>query len=543
MDTILFNGIFHTLDKAYSKCNAMAIKNGIIISMGDDKEILAMANANTKVIDLEGKTVVPGFVDSHMHLLPFAQYASVIDLSKTKSFDEVRELCKEQVSQYLNTGRWLQGGAFNQDYWDIKEMPTRLDLDTISEEVPIVLRRACMHICVCNTKAMEIMGIINAKANESELTIGYYDDGTPNGILYETAQKLYMDIMPEPTPEETKDMLVDACLLAASKGITEIHTDDFVMNLPDAGKNIMALYKSLAEEKRLPVRIYQQCSLREETTLNEFLENGNRTGDRYGLYKIGPLKLMCDGSLGAHTAWMLEPYKNEPETKGIAADTDEHIYSLMKTAHDHGMQIATHCIGDAALNQALTTYERIQRENPRADCRHGIVHCQIMDEKQQNRFKESNVLAYVQPIFLKADMNIVDDCVGTELAKQSYNWRRFEDLGVHQSGGSDCPVEAFDILPNFEYAVTRTNPDTGMSWYPENAVTREEALRMFTLEGAYASFSENEKGSLSIGKYADITVLDKDIMTVPADEIHNIKVVMTMVNGNIVFDELSKKSH
>ena len=207
----------------------------------------------------------------------------------------------------------------------------------------------------------------------------------------------------------------------------------------------------------------------------------------------------------------------------------------MKMAHDHGMQIAIHCIGDAALNQALTMYERIQRENPRTDCRHGIVHCQIMDEAQQDRFKKSNILAYIQPIFIKSDMNIVDDCVGEDLARQSYNWRRFEDLGVHQSGGSDCPVEPFDILPNMEYAITRTNPQTGQSWYPENAVTREEALKIFTLEGAYASFSENQKGSLTVGKYADLAVLDRDILAIEAGDIHNTQVLMTMVEGKIVY--------
>lgn len=239
--------------------------------------------------------------------------------------------------------------------------------------------------------------------------------------------------------------------------------------------------------------------------------------------------------LAAHTAWMLKPYKNDSGTTGIQAESDEKLYTLMKMAHDHGMQIAIHCIGDAALNQALTMYERIQRENPRTDCRHGIVHCQIMDEAQQDRFKKSNILAYIQPIFIKSDMNIVDDCVGEDLARQSYNWRRFEDLGVHQSGGSDCPVEPFDILPNMEYAITRTNPQTGQSWYPENAVTREEALKIFTLEGAYASFSENQKGSLTVGKYADLAVLDRDILAIEAGDIHNTQVLMTMVEGKIVY--------
>lgn len=535
MDTILLNGNFHTLDKAYPHCSAMAVKNGVIIALGDSDEIRKLATETTNVIDLKQKTVVPGFVDSHLHFMAYAQFAQVINLSETKSFDDVREICIKALPKYEGTKNWMQAGSFNQDFWDKKEMPTRKDVDTISRDIPIVLRRACMHMSVCNTKALELMGILDAREGENDLTIGYYGDGTPNGIVYEMAQKLYMDILPEPSFEDMQNMIIDACMDAAAKGITEVHTDDFILDLPDGGKTFMALYQSLAAEHRLPIRIYQQCSLREPEILKDFLENGHCTGENFGFYRIGPLKLMCDGSLGAHTAWMLKPYKNDLGTTGIQAESDEKLYALMKMAHDHGMQIAIHCIGDAALNQALTMYERIQRENPRTDCRHGIVHCQIMDEAQQDRFKKSNILAYIQPIFIKSDMNIVDDCVGEDLARQSYNWRRFEDLGVHQSGGSDCPVEPFDILPNMEYAITRTNPQTGQSWYPENAVTREEALKIFTLEGAYASFSENQKGSLTVGKYADLAVLDRDILAIEAGDIHNMQVLMTMVEGKIVY--------
>lgn len=535
MDTILFNGNFYTLDDAYNTCSALAVKNGIIMRMGCDEEILALACENTEIIDLEGKFVLPGFVDSHMHFLGVAQQADLIDLTQTKSFDEAKALCEEKMKEIDDTSKWLFATGFNQDYWDVKVIPTRKELDSISCEYPIVFRRACGHISVCNTKGLEVIGILNEKESETSYEMGFFPDGTPNGFLFETTQGLYMNAQPEPSFEDLKRMIINCAEYAASKGITEIHTDDFILNLEDGGKSIMSMFKYLAASGELPVRIYQQCSLREEETLNEFLENGNCTGDDYGMYRIGPLKLMADGSLGAHTAWMRNPYLNAPETCGTANMSDEKAYSLMKRAHDAGMQIAVHCIGDAALEQTLNMYRKIQNENPRPDCRHGVVHCQIMDERLQDRFKEDNILAYVQPIFLKSDMNIVDDCVGTEIAKQSYNWRRFCDMGVHQSGGSDCPVEPFDILPNLQYAVTRKNPDTGKEWYPENSVTLEEAIRMFTYEGAYASFTENVKGTLSVGKYADMVVLDQNLFEIDPDCIRDTAVLMTMVNGKIVY--------
>lgn len=537
MDTILYNGVFYTLDEAYKSCSAMAIKNGVIIAMGGDEEILQLKTDKTNLINLEGKFVLPGFIDSHMHFLGVAQQADLVDLTTVKSFEEACEKCKEKINELNDNTKWVFATGFNQDYWDKKVIPTRKDLDKISEEYPIVMRRACGHVSVCNTKGLEVLGILHEVESETKFEIGFYEDGTPNGFLLETTQGLYLNAQPEPTFEELQRMIINCANYAASKGITEIHTDDFIMNLEDGGKTIMQLFKSLASTDQLPVRIYQQCSLREEETLDEFLSNGNCTGDEYGLYKIGPLKLMADGSLGAHTAWMRKPYVNDPETCGASNMTDEKMYTLMKRAHDAGMQIATHCIGDAALEQTINMYDRIQKENPRVDCRHGVVHCQIMDKELQDKFKKQNVLAYVQPIFLKSDMNIVDDCVGEDIAKQSYNWRRFCDLGVHQSGGSDCPVEPFDILPNLEYAVTRTNPDTGKSWYKENAVTIEEAIKMFTYEGAYASFSEDVRGTLSVGKYADLVVLNENLLKIPAEQIHNVDVLMTMVNGKIVFEK------
>lgn len=535
MDTIFYNGNIYTEDKAYPNCSAAAVKNGVIVALGEDEKILKMADEKTEKIDLEGRLMLPGFVDTHLHMLFYAQEASLIDLSGTRSLDDVKRLCAEKIGWAVENNKWLQGTGFNHDDWDVKTIPTRKDLDEITEEVPLTIRRTCHHITVCNTKAMETMGLMEEKAESTQLNMGFYPDGSPDGILKEDSQNAVTDALPLPTIDEIKELILFGCNQAAAQGITELHSDDFLLIPGEAGEKVMQAYRELSEAGELPIRIYQQCMLWGKELLQRFLDSGHRTGESYGFYRVGPLKIVTDGSLGAHTAYMRNPYANEPSTKGMPNYTEDQLYELCKLAHDNGMQIATHCIGDGSLQQILDAYEKVQRENPRTDCRHGVVHCQIMDEEQQDRFREQNLLAYVQPVFVRYDMNIVDDCVGKELGKTSYNWRRFEDLGVHQSGGSDCPVEPFDILPNIEYAVTRKNRELQKTWYPENAVTLEEAVKMFTYEGAYASFAENVRGSISVGKYADLVVIDKDIFALPAEEIHTAAVDMTMVGGKMVY--------
>lgn len=520
MDTIFYNGKLFTLDKAYPQCSAMAIKDGIIVRLGEDKELLSLADDNTETIDLKGKLMVPGFVDTHMHLIFYAQEISCIDLSSTCSFQDIRKKCSEKLQWAKDNNRWVYGVGFNHDDWQYPLIPTRKDLDTISTDVPVVIRRTCHHISICNTKALE----------EAALT-----ESCPDGIVKELEQNRISDAMPLPSYEEIKELILSGSHELAAKGITEVHTDDFHVLPGDAGETIMNAYIDLAESNQLPVRIYEQCNLERPEFIKQFLDKGHRTGETHGFFRIGPLKFLGDGSLGAHTAYMRRAYENDSGSHGILNYTDEELYAMFQTAQENDMQIAIHCIGDGSLQQALDTFERIQRENPKADMRHGVIHCQIMDALQQDEFKKHNLLAYIQPVFIRSDMNIVDDCVGEDLAKSSYNWRRFEDLGVHQSGGSDCPVEKFDILPNIQYAVTRTDYSTGKSWYKENSLTLEEAIRAFTYEGAFASHSENVKGSLTVGKYADLTVLSENLFSLRPENVHKAQVSLTMTGGKITY--------
>ncbi len=537
-DSIWYNGDFYTQDLAYPSCSAIYVRNGIIMAMGSNEEILSIKEPGAESAikhDLKGKRVMPGFVDSHMHLLQFAEHESLIHLENAKSIEEVVSLCKEKVDFAKENGKWVRGVGFNQDDWVKNDFPTREDLDKISTEVPVTIRRICLHSSVCNTKAMQLMGLMEGKPLENPENFGYYEDGTPNGIIKEMSQSLISDAVPPLTKDEIKEFIVYGCNRAAEKGIVEIQTDDFHSLPEERGETIIEAYKELADEGKLPIRIYEQCYLTDEAGLERFLSQGHYTEESAGLFRIGSLKIVLDGSLGSHTAKMRNDYKNEPGQKGISYHTKEELYHYAKKAHDAGMQIAVHTIGDGSLDEILDVYERIQWENPRTDCRHGIVHCQIMNAEQQERFRKMNLLGYVQPIFLRYDMNIVDDCVGSELAAQSYNWRRFIDEGVHISGGSDCPVESFDIMANIQYAVSRTNFETGKSWYPENAVTLKEAVKMFTYEGAYASFAERTRGSITVGKEADFVVLSADPFALPVEKLSEIEALATVVKGETVY--------
>ncbi|MGN0711575.1 MAG: amidohydrolase [Anaerovoracaceae bacterium] len=536
MEKAWINGNIFTLDKAYGHCSAIYSKDGVIMALGTDKEIVNLAEKHgAEICNLNQRTVLPSFTDSHMHLLEYAQQDSMVHLEAAKSFDDVTAMLKEHLLWAKENNKWICGVGFNQDDWERKMIPTRNDLDAVSEDIPITIRRSCLHVSVCNTKAMEIMGIMDHIPEEEKENFDLYADGTPNGIIREMSQLRISNAFPALKKEEIKELIIHGCRKLAEKGITEVQTDDFHSLPEEHGETIMEAYTELSEEERLPIRVYEQCYLTDKEGLDKFLDDGHYTGENHGNFTIGPLKVVMDGSLGSHSAYLKQEYANEPGQHGIVYYSDEELYGYLKKAHDSGMQIAIHCIGDAALEIALNALESVQWENPRTDCRHGIVHCQIMDDKQTERFRKMNVIGYVQPIFLKCDMNIVDDCVGSEKASQSYNWRKLIDSGVHLSGGSDCPVESFDIMSNIQYAVSRKNFETGKSWYPENAVTLDEAINMFTCEGAYASFGENVRGTICVGKETNMVILDRNIYEIPQKDIDKIKILETIYKGNTVY--------
>ena len=540
MDRIFYNGVIKTVDDAYPVVSAVCVQGGIIMHVGSDEEMLKYKTENTELIDLQGKFMLPGFIDSHMHMILTHYQNMQLDLGACKTKKEVLDLLKAEADRHRAEGReheWVNAVNFNQDYWtDDKNIPTRLELDEAAGDVPCRILRCCGHTASHNTKALQIMDVMKEKPGETKLNMKFLTDGTPQGQLFEGDAELASQYVEVPSVEEYVQWIKEETANCAKLGLVAIHSDDLNMVAPGRDvQNVMDAYKVAAETGQMSIKVYEQCRIEEAELLKEFVKKYPR-GTMFGTrFVTTSIKEMGDGSLGAHSAVLRGSYANDPEAKGVQVHSDEEMFELFQIAHDAGYPVVVHCIGDGAVEQVLNGIEHVQNNNPLPDIRNGVVHCQIMGTDQLYRMQRNNVLAYVQPVFCRADAGIVDDCVGPELAKQSYNWRLFEDLGVHQSGGSDCPVEPCDPIPNIYYAVTRDNGKGG-SWYPENAVTMEEAIRMFTIEGAYAGYAEATRGSITVGKYADFVVLSQDLTKIDPKDILKTKVLMTVVEGETVYE-------
>lgn len=538
MDKIFYNAVIATVDPACPIVSALCIKGGIIMHLGSDEEMLAYASEGTELVNLEGKFVCPGFIDSHMHLMLDAARDRYLDLTGCESYAEFAGLIADEAARVRESGGdWVLGTGFNQDFWsDIKRIPSRLDLDEICSDLPIYLERACGHTAAHNTRALEILGLMEEKEGETEYDMPFLEDGSPQGQLLECDAGMALYKLPRPTVEDYKEQIKKKSAQYAALGLVGIHSDD--IDIIDESEDMAPQLRAFREAERedlMSVRVYQQCRIEQPDVLKAFVRRYPR-GSAFGTrFETNSIKIIADGSLGAHTAVLRDGYLNDPGAEGVLIFSADELDELVRTAHDGGYPAVIHCIGDAAVDMALDAIEKARHNNPRPDMRHGLVHCQIMRTEQLTRMRRNNVLAYAQPIFVRADCNIVDDCVGSELARQSYDWRSMFDLGIHISGGSDCPVERNDPFINIYYAVTRDDGKGG-SWYPENAVSIEEALRMFTIEGAYAGYAEATRGSITVGKYADLVVLDKNLLEIEPKEILSTKVLMTVLEGETVYE-------
>ncbi|MBB6213982.1 hypothetical protein HNQ80_000051 [Anaerosolibacter carboniphilus] len=538
MDMILHNGRIITMDVAFPEAEAVAIRGNKIIQVGRSDEIIRLRQNHTEMIDLQSKLLVPGFHDSHMHLVNYCLSLHQVDLRGTTSIEALIQKGIDFLSSIeKKDGFWLQGRGWNQDYFTKKTFPTRHDLDKISADYPIVFARACGHVVVVNSKALSLAGVTKVTP---QLEGGHFDvdlDGEPLGIFRENAIHLIYKHIPDPNLEEIKSMILQGGHLALRQGITSVQSDDFEA-LP--GKDfikIIQAYESLRDNHTLPIRVYEQCLLPTLEKLQHFMSLGYGTGQGDDFFKLGPLKLLCDGSLGARTAYLREPYSDDPSTCGIPVYSQDELDHLVLTAHQGGMQLAIHCIGDGIMYMVFESIKKALEAHPHDNHRHGIIHCQITDSTLLNKYVELDVIAHIQPIFLDYDLHIVEQRIGKTRAKTSYNWRSMMELGIAVACGSDCPVEPFDVLPGIYAAVTRKDlkgyPSQG--WLPEQRLSVAQALYGFTMGAAYASFSENIKGSITPGKLADMVVLSQDIFTIEPDFIKDTEVLMTILDGKIVY--------
>ena len=535
MTHIYYNGKVFTGDENLQQ--AFVVENKKFIYVGNNEEALKYKDENSKLIDLDEKFVCPGFNDSNMHVLGYGYSLKMINLSrKTSSLEEMKNAIKEYInSNKLRENEWICGRGWNHDYFnDVNRFPTKDDLDEISTEYPICIIRACGHVCVVNSKALELAGI---NKNTLQIEGGQFDideNNEPNGIFRENALNLIYNKIPKPDKEDIKNMILKACESLNSYGVTSAQTDDFIVFPGVDYEVIINAYKELANEEKLTVKIYEQAQLAQKEELESFLSKGYTTGVGDDYFKIGPLKLLGDGSLGARTAYLNEPYSDDNSTFGICTYTQEQFDEMVEIAHKNNMQVAIHAIGDKAMDMVVNSIEKALDKYLRDNHRHGVVHCQLTTSDLLNRFRDLNLHAYVQSIFLDYDINIVEDRIGVDRAKTSYNFNTlFNETTM--SNGSDCPVELPNVLNGIYCAVTRKTLDGKGPFLPNQALSVKDAILSFTRNGAYASFEEDIKGDIAVGKAADFVLLSDNLLDIDANKIKDVKVLNTFLDGKCVY--------
>ena len=532
MKQILFNGKIYLNRGSFA--SALLIEDGIIRSTGTDQAILSLQTPDTKKMNLQGKTVLPGFNDSHLHFYGTAVAHQTVDLYGSTSLLDIKERSVSFLNQHpLLKGQTLFGRGWNQDYFtDEIRLINRFDLDQISTEYPIVFARACGHVVSVNSKALEVL---NINKHTPQIEGGHFDVddlSQPTGIFRENAILLLNPLQKSLSIENRIGLLKTISALANRYGITSVQTNDLTLGTIES-KDLEAAYHYLSTHEPT-LRITHQLCFKDLEAFQNRIHKGYHLNENT-FYRYGPLKLFVDGSLGARTANMRKPYTDDPSTSGIECMSSESLEAYVSTANKAGIQVAIHAIGDEAMTQVLNAYQKvIDTKNP---LRHGIIHCQITDKELLQRFQDMDILAYVQPIFLHYDHHIVESRVGKQLASSSYAFKSMEDLKLHVAYGTDSPVEGLNVFHNIHCALHRQDlndlPING--FYPQEKVDLETAIDNYTSGGAYTSFEENTKGRLTPGYVADLVVLDQPVFSMDLSQIKKVQVDMTMVNGAIVY--------
>ncbi len=538
MKTIFYNGTI--LDASdFNTYEALAVDQGLISMKGTFSDCKAALGSETTLVNLEGAVLFPGFNDSHMHLLGYGQFLFQANLVPSKSLEDIVSIGLQFLeTSGLHKEDWLLGRGWNQDNFQFPIMPTRELLDQISETHPIFFGRACGHLGVANTKALELSGILDHP--DQHVDGGHIDlnfDGLPTGILRENAMNLITSQIPSPSESLIEKYIEGAQSALFSGGITSVQSDDLCcLPLEDTDK-ILRTFEKMGLSGQLKISVHEQSLMRTLTHFRAQLDKGYTYVKSFGTFSYGPLKILGDGSLGARTAYLRQPYSDAPEMQGIPMYTQEELNDLVQLAFEHKIPVAIHGIGDGMIERALNAIEQGQKNCSEAPERNAIVHCQITDKVMLQRMKTMNVIGMVQPIFLDYDLHMVEARVGKERAKTTYAFKTMEKMGIHTCYGTDCPVEGFDVFKGIQCAVTRQDlhhqPEGG--WLPEEAVTVREALKAYTLGSAYASSEESVKGCFEIGMAADLVVLDQNPLEVPLEQLSKIRILATYKNGEQVY--------
>jgi predicted amidohydrolase YtcJ len=533
-DMVLTGGKVATVDEAFSIREAVAVRDGRIVYVGDSGGAAAFVGSNTRRIDLGGALVLPGLVDAHAHMYSLGHELASLDITGTRSLEEIVSRVAERV-RTAEPGEWIVGGRWDQTTWADTSFPVHDSLSAVSPDNPVFLMRVDGNAAFANAKALELAGITRDTPDPAGGVIHRKASGDPTGVLINRGMDVVEAITPADSPEQYEAKLRAAIDLAASYGLTGWH---------EAGVTPaeIAIYRDMVRRKALKLRCYAMLGdERNPETPGDLVAHfrANRVEDDDGrMFAVRSVKLFFDGALGSRGAAFDQPYADDPGNTGLLRISKDYVERVADAALQTGMQVSTHCIGTRGNRLALEAYENALRSHPVRDHRFRIEHAQFVETGEVAAFVRLGVIPSMQPTHATSDMRFVEERVGPERAERGYAWRDMLDSGLIVPAGSDFPVESADPLLGIYAAVTRSDlegqPEGG--WYPAQRMTVEEAIRGFTIWAAFAGFREDVLGSIEVGKLADFTVLDKDILSVPPREIPLAEVLYTIVGGAIVYE-------
>ncbi len=527
-DLIVTNARVYTADEARPLVEAFAVRDGRIAFVGSKSEVSALRGANTRIVDAGGKTVIPGMVDAHGHFGGLAQKLRAVDLVGTKSYDEVvaRVAAKAKTTP---KGAWIEGRGWDQNAWGDTRFPTHEKLTAAVPDNPVVLTRVDGHATLVNAAAMKLAGLTAASKDPTGGKIQRDAQGNPTGVLVDNAKEIVGSKVPDPSVAETRAALKDAIDVMHRWGLVGVH---------DAGasRGLIDLYEQMAAAKELNLRLYVMIG-DDSAALAHYMQVGPRSALYDGQLWVRAIKLYADGAMGSRGAALLEPYSDDPNNTGLLLSAPAHIREVAERALRAGFQVNTHAIGDRGNRVVLDAYEAALKTVPTADHRFRVEHAQILNYDDIPRFAQLGVIPSMQASHQTSDMYWIGKRLGPTRVLGAYAWRSLINSGVVVPNGSDFPVEEVNPLISFHAAIARQDahdwPAGG--WFPEQRMTREEALRSMTLWPAYAAFQEKEMGSITTGKYADFVLLDQDIMRVPPELVLNTNVIATYIAGREVY--------
>ncbi len=531
-DTVFIDGKVLTMNKANPEAQAVAVKDGRILRVGSNDDMREFIDSATEIISWQEKTVLPGLNDSHMHLFVYGQSLTWVILNDIRSIAELKQRVAEKV-KVTPPGQVIMGRGWDQTLFAEDRFPDRYDLDEVAPDHPVALSRICGHVTVVNSKALELAEINHLTPDpEGGEVQKDKETGEPNGLLMETAKLLFTERMPPLTTAQRKEMIEAAIDQALAHGLTSVTTDDIRGNLIRSIEECLKIYHAIWQERGATVRVNL---LVYQSALDELYSLGLKTGSGDEKVRIGAMKLVQDGSLGARTGVVREPYTNDPGNTGLPVHTQEKLNDWVWQGHRGGMQIGIHVIGDAASDACLDAFEAAQMKLPRENARHRLIHFSIVEDELLERTKKLGVGADIQPLFVALNGKRATEFLGEKRAEKTYAWKSMIEHAIPIAGGSDCPVVSISPLLGIHSLVNRTVDSVpGMVFQPQECLSVEEAIEIYTMGSAFSTFEEDLKGSIETGKLADFTVLSDDPRLMP-ERIRDLKIEMTIVDGRIVY--------